>query len=233
MRCWLIVLLLFNANRLFAQQDKLSVLKDSVLPELKVLWQKKGLDWGDSLYIRIFKEEKELEIWAWKDSSYTLFETVRVCKMSGKPGPKRRQGDVQVPEGCYWINRFYPESNYHLALRINYPNESDRKLSDPIKPGGEIYLHGHCASIGCVAIKDKPIEKLYVLAKTAADSGQTQIPVHIFPCRMEGESLRLLTFLYPQHREFWLDLKVIYDIFEVKKRLPAITVNEKGRYRTR
>jgi len=43
---------------------------------------------------------------------------------SGKLGPKRQQGDMQIPEGFYHISGFNPASNFYLSLRINYPNPS-------------------------------------------------------------------------------------------------------------
>ena len=49
-----------------------------------------------------------------------------ICAGSGDLGPKRERGDGQVPEGLYEIDRFNPTSRYHLSLRVNYPNLSDR-----------------------------------------------------------------------------------------------------------
>ena len=54
---------------------------------------------------------------------------------SGTTGPKRAEGDYQVPEGFYYINEFNPNSKYHLSLGLNYPNASDKILSDSIDPG--------------------------------------------------------------------------------------------------
>ena len=71
---------------------------------------------------------------------------------SGTMGPKRLQGDYQVPEGFYYINEFNPNSNYHLHLGLNYPNASDKILSDSLRPGGDIYIHGSCVSIGCIPL---------------------------------------------------------------------------------
>ena len=83
---------------------------------------------------------------------------------SGTTGPKRLQGDFQVPEGFYHINEFNPNSNYHLSMGLNYPNSSDRILSDSLRPGGEIYIHGSCVSVGCIPLNDDEIEELYLIA---------------------------------------------------------------------
>jgi murein L,D-transpeptidase YafK len=104
----------------------------------------------------------------------------------GSLGPKRIQGDYQVPEGFYYVNEFNPNSNYHLALGLNYPNASDKILSDSVQPGGDIYIHGSCVTTGCIPIKDDQIEELYVLTTFARNLGQDFIPVHIFPVRFNN-----------------------------------------------
>lgn len=85
---------------------------------------------------------------------FTLFKTYKVCALAGSLGLKRMEGDYQLPEGFYYINEFNPKSNYHLSLGINYPNASDKVLSDSYKPGGDIYIHGSCVTVGCIPVKD-------------------------------------------------------------------------------
>jgi murein L,D-transpeptidase YafK len=102
---------------------------------------------------------------------------------SGAMGPKRMEGDYQVPEGFYYINEFNPNSLYHLSLGLNYPNASDRILSDSSRPGNNIYIHGNCVSTGCIPISDVPIEELYYIASNVKAQGQDFIPVHVFPVR--------------------------------------------------
>ncbi|MBC7451384.1 MAG: hypothetical protein H7259_07840, partial [Cytophagales bacterium] len=58
-------------------------------------------------------------------TQFTLTKTYSICSASGTSGPKRKQGDNQVPEGVYYIDRFNPASNFHLSLGLNYPNTSD------------------------------------------------------------------------------------------------------------
>ncbi len=65
----------------------------------------------------------------------SLFKTYKVCALAGTLGPKRMEGDYQVPEGFYYINEFNPQSNYYLSLGINYPNESDKVSKRFIRPG--------------------------------------------------------------------------------------------------
>ena len=158
---------------------------------LKKQFAAKGLAWpAKQIYIRSFKFDSQLEVWVRNSNNeqYKLFKTYKVCAMAGSLGPKRLDGDYQVPEGFYYINRFNPNSEYHLALRVNYPNQSDKLLSDSVKPGGDIYIHGSCVTVGCIPITDTQIEELYILAANAKNNGEDFIPIHIFPVRYSNKA---------------------------------------------
>ena len=228
--CTLLHSCTFAQNADSVSVAKIAALKDTMLPQLDTVFHKYGLVPGDSVLIRVFKQEKELELWVAKGSDLVLLKTFPVCAASGKPGPKRKEGDMQVPEGIYSVQYFNPESNFHLSFLISYPNEADRYFSDKEHPGGQICVHGECASIGCVAIRDEPIEFVFLSALLAEGKGQTAIPVHVFPCRMETENLRLLYIAFPQHQAFWDNLKTIYDRFERKPQFLNIKVDKKGAY---
>ena len=204
---------------------------------LKKEFEKKGLQWpAKYVYIRSFKYDAQLEVWVKSDAKeqYKLFKTYRVCMQSGTMGPKRFQGDYQVPEGFYYINEFNPNSNYHLALGLNYPNASDRILSDSLRPGGEIYIHGSCVSIGCIPLTDDQIEELYIIASYAKANGQDFIPVHVFPVKYSVKKsmdyLNSTTKKNLQLQQFALQLREAYDKFEEKKQIPIVLVNKKGQY---
>lgn len=205
--------------------------------ELKLAVQELGIDYGSmSLFIRAFKEEGELEVFV-SDSTredYVLLKTYDFCMLSGVLGPKRKQGDYQVPEGFYYIDRFNPYSSFHLSLGINYPNDSDRILSNASDPGGDIFIHGNCVTIGCIPITDDKIKELYLLAVEAKDSGQDHIPVHIFPFRLSADKLEAMRIQYsdePDLITFWENLQDGYVLFEHENRLPEILVDpDNGRY---
>jgi len=204
---------------------------------LKKQFAKAGLTWpAKQLYIRSFKYDSQLEIWVRNSSAepYKLFKTYKVCALSGSLGPKRMEGDYQVPEGFYYINVFNPKSTYHLSLGLNYPNASDMMLSDSIKPGGEIYIHGNCVTVGCIPIMDHQIEEVYLLASLARAQGQDFIPVHIFPVRYSNPvSLEVLNKICkddPDYQKFSNNIRLVYDLFEQRKKLPLISVNAKGEY---
>ncbi len=198
--------------------------------EAKLHWPPK------QLYIRSFKYDSQLEVWGRNDAKepFKLFKTYKVCALSGTLGPKRMEGDYQVPEGFYYINEFNPKSSYHLSLGLNYPNASDAVLSDSIKPGGDIFIHGNCITVGCIPIQDNQIEELYVLASYAKENGQDFIPVHIFPVRYNNsksfEYLLKATKDDQHYQHFSLKMKEVYDYFEQHKKLPFIAVNAKGDY---
>ncbi len=207
--------------------------KESVV---KKYFTDKKLNFGKyELFIRAFKKEKVLEVWV-KESGkvqFVLLHTYDFCSTSGVLGPKRKEGDFQIPEGVYHINHFNPVSNFYLSLGINYPNDSDRILSDKRKPGGLIYIHGNCVTVGCIPITDDKIKELYVLATEAKNSGQAKIPVHIFPARLNAGVVTNLIETEKadaQTSAFWKNLEPIYNDFQQSQKLKTVRVNPKGQY---
>lgn len=188
-----------------------------------------------NLYLRAFKKEQKLEVWVKENGTdtYGHLHTYDFCNVSGKPGPKRKEGDLQIPEGVYEINHFNPLSKFHLSLGINYPNTSDKILSDPKNPGSSIYIHGNCVTVGCIPITDEKIEELYILAVEAVNNGQQKIPVHIFPTRLETSSVEMLIKEVnpnPETIKFWKNLQIIYNDFETSNKVKSVHVNKKGEY---
>ena len=187
------------------------------------------------IFLRIYKAEGILELWG-KEKAETEFRLIKnysICSSSGHEGPKRREGDRQVPEGFYKINHFNPLSNFYLSLGINYPNASDRILSDKSHPGGSIYIHGNCVTIGCVPITDEGIKELYLAAVEAKNNNQQTIHVVIFPCRLEEASYGSLIGKYAGNQDYcnlWTDMKKEYDFFKQHHRRPSVTVMNNGRY---
>ncbi len=187
------------------------------------------------VFLRAFKQERKLEVWVQGKESdlWQLLHTYDFCASSGLLGPKRREGDLQIPEGIYQVNHFNPLSNFHLSLGIDYPNASDRILSDKRSPGGAIYIHGNCVTVGCIPLTDDKIKELYVLAVEARHHGQTSIPVHIFPSRLSADQMKTLATDYRDHTEliaFWKNLQPIYLDFESTKQLKKVTVGKDGKY---
>jgi murein L,D-transpeptidase YafK len=189
---------------------------------------------GYSLFIRAFKSERIVEVWvkSGRSSTYVLLKTFPFCASSGELGPKRKEGDLQIPEGIYSLNHFNPQSNFYLSLGVSYPNASDKILSNKKNPGSAIYIHGNCVTIGCIPITDDKIKELYILAVEARNNGQKNIPIHIFPTKLDVAGVTKLKndFSESTHLNFWSNLKMVFDDFEKTKTLKTVKVNSKGEY---
>lgn len=187
-----------------------------------------GVSWPpEELYVRAFKHERELEVWAGaRGQRLRKVKTFPFCAASGDVGPKRREGDEQVPEGFYTLDQFNPKSSFHLSLRVSYPNASDRVRGErPL--GGAIYVHGACASIGCIAIEDGPIEELYLMVLEARAKMRRDVPIHIFPRRLDAEGLAALERhprATPERVAFWRGLEPGWRLFEETRRPPRVSV---------
>ncbi len=178
---------------------------------------------GDKIYLRLFKQEGILEIWyKHKNQQYQLSKIWKICTFSGGLGPKKAEGDGKSPEGFYATRKslLNPNSNYHLAFNIGYPNAYDRSKG---YTGSYIMIHGKCVSIGCYAMTDNGIEEIYALVSQALNSGQTEVPIHIFPFKMNTANMK--KYQGSTHDAFWQELKPAYDIFQSQRRIPDISVH--------
>lgn len=182
------------------------------------------------VFIRVFKHEKELELWVKNttDTKYTLIKKIKICASSGDLGPKRQEGDGQVPEGIYDIPFFNPASNYFLALKVGYPNKSDRILATG-KPGGDIMIHGNCVTIGCIPLQDDPVKDVYILCVEAKNKNHA-IRVELFPCKFTNENTKLLADYPDSKNAFWNNLKPAYTYFEENKIPVPYTIDKNGKY---
>jgi len=202
---------------------------------LKKEFISKNMNWPPKkVFIRVFKYDKVLEIWTTDSTEYTLFKKYKICLLSGDLGPKRKEGDLQIPEGFYYINDFNYYSNYYLSLGVDYPNKSDRILSEYKNLGGLIYIHGACVSVGCIDVGNEAIDEIYTLCRIVKKNGQDSIPVHIFPVNYYNlKSLYYLDFKLknkPQIIEFEKNIFEGFKLFEEDRKLPNIFIDEKGVY---
>ena len=128
------------------------------------------------------KEERTLEVWGANESGrFQYLKSYPILAASGRLGPKLLEGDKQVPEGLYKIESLNPNSLFHLALRVNYPNAFDmaKGASDGRTAlGSDIMIHGKTASVGCLAIGNPAAEELFVLA---AETGIENVQVILSP----------------------------------------------------
>ena len=202
--------------------DRSAAAAQRVKPDLVKALAAKKLRWGAPVFIRIFKEEKQLELWVDDGKQFRLFKTWAICKFSGALGPKLKEGDGQAPEGFYFVPRarMNPHSRFHLSFNLGYPNAYDRASQ---RTGSALMVHGNCVSIGCYAMTDARIEEIYSLCDAALKNGQRFFRVHSFPFRMTEANMK-------RHGKSkwiseWRNLKTGYDWFEKTKQPPNVIVS--------
>jgi murein L,D-transpeptidase YafK len=211
-----------------AIQEKHSLL-DTKLNENKITFD------NLNLLLIAYKDNDLLEVYAKtkQATSYKKILNYDVCSRSGQLGPKRKEGDEQVPEGFYRIDRFNPTSKFYLSLGLNYPNLADQRKSKASRLGGDIFIHGSCVTIGCLPMTDTHIKEIYLLAVHARNNGQSAIPVYIFPFKMTDQNLAAYKAIYKDNEaltSFWDNLKSGYDKFTKKHQELNVGVDETGDY---
>lgn len=208
--------------------ERLADVRARLLPKLSEELAAKKCRLGQRVFVRIFKESRELEVWLRDEpGEWTLFRTYPIACFSGTLGPKTREGDMQAPEGFYNVTAkmLNPASKYHLAFNVGYPNAYDVAHG---RTGSLIMVHGDVCSIGCFAMTDAVIEEIYLVVEAAVKDGGS-VPVHCFPFRMTVERMASAD---PTHLDFWRELVPVYEVFEKERRVPKISV-EGGRYRAK
>jgi murein L,D-transpeptidase YafK len=106
-----------------------------------------------------------------------VVKTYRVALGSCPIGRKEREGDGRTPEGNYVIDFHKPDSDFHRALHISYPNTADleRACAAGVSAGSDIMIHGSPNGLGaigsmhrlydwtagCVAVTNDEIEEIY------------------------------------------------------------------------
>ena len=184
---------------------------------------------GAPIFIRIFKREFELEVWAKRGDRFEHFATYPICMWSGGLGPKLKQGDRQAPEGFYTVDTsaLNPNSQYHRSFNLGFPNAFDREHG---RTGSLLMVHGDCRSNGCFAMTNRVIDEIWSLLTSALGAGQKRVQVQVFPFRMTDANM--------SHRAenpnigFWRQLRAGYDAFERNHVPPAVSVCD-GRYTIR
>lgn len=188
--------------------------------------KEQGLELGNDVFVRIFKEQSELEVWMKKGDRFVLFATYPVCYWSGTLGPKIAEGDKQSPEGVYQVTRrqLHFSGRHPRAFSLGFPNTLDRHHQ---RNGTYLLVHGECSSVGCYAMTNAVIEEIFKLTQAALNNRQAAVQVHIFPFRptepnfaRHGQS---------QWTGFWRNLQTAHDSFERTRLPPKVSVCD-GRY---
>jgi len=197
----------------------------TVKPMLERAFTAKSLTFGAPVFIRIFKQSMELEVWVKQKARFTLFKTYPICTYGSKGlGPKTRRGDGRAPEGFYYVTpqSMNPVSNFYLSFNLGYPNRYDRLHQ---RTGGMLMVHGSCVSIGCYAMTDQGIREIYTIVEAAFRQGQPFFRTHIFPFRMSEDKMN--EYRRSEWMSFWMNLKQGYDYFEKNGVPPNVVVKDK------
>lgn len=131
----------------------------------------KGIVVADSIVVE--KAQRTLTLY----SGGYVVRTYRVALGKQPAGDKIRRGDGRTPEGLFHVDFKNPQSKYHMALHISYPDaaHAQRAASLGVSPGGDIMVHGlppayanlgaahteYDWTEGCIAVTDKEIEEIW------------------------------------------------------------------------
>lgn len=188
---------------------------------LKQQFVDKKLDWGSAVFIRIYKQSNELQVWVKQNNQFVLFKTYAICYYSGTLGTKTKTGDGQAPEGIYKVfpHQMNPNSSYHLSFNIGYPNAFDKANG---YTGSHIMVHGSCVSIGCFAMTNPIIEEIWTLMEAAFTQKQSYVNVFIFPFKLTQSAIK--TNIVNPSVGLWKQLLPIDSLFEQTHKIPNVTV---------
>lgn len=131
------------------------------------------MNYPKEIILTAFKEEQTLQVYAKDNNGIKIIKEYPFTAFSGKLGPKLKEGDRQIPEGIYKVEYLNPNSSYYLSIKVSYPNEFDKsktELTNMADLGGDIFIHGKAATIGCIPIGDEAIEELFLLTQKAINN---------------------------------------------------------------
>ncbi len=143
-----------------------------------------------SLVVKIHKADRILELWR----GNKRLERYPVSLGGAPEGDKKKQGDLRTPEGTFYVAWKNPKSNFHLFLGLSYPmprhadsgvlrglitKTQAQSIRDAVKKkrppsqttrlGGYVGIHGGGVggdwTLGCIALSNKHIERLYKALK--------------------------------------------------------------------
>lgn len=217
-----------SAAKTVTSPSRAAAAADRAEPRLREALRAADLQFGAPVFLRIFKQEAQLELWMrGADAKFVRLRTYPICTFSGRLGPKLRVGDGQAPEGFYSVrqSQLNPWSSYHLSFDLGYPNAYDRAHG---RTGSLLMVHGNCVSIGCYAMGDANIEEIYTLVAAALAHGQAAVPVHALPFRFDRTDAAALIDASPW-RDFWTELRAGWSAFEATRVPPLVSVKN-GHY---
>lgn len=196
-------------------------LYNKVYERLEPRFRYAGVDWPPKrVSLVALKEQRLLEVWVEQGDQWVHVHDYLIRAASGKAGPKLREGDRQVPEGFYNIIWLNPHSQFHLSMKLDYPNNYDRsqaRKEGRTGLGGDIFIHGEEASRGCLAMGNSAIEDLFVLTALV---GKDNVSVLIAPRDLRAEPLPGLASLVPRDwvEELTRDIAAALQAFPLERK---------------
>ncbi len=129
--------------------------------------------------VHVTKSERRLDLIG---DQGQILRSYKIALGQSPAGNKTERGDGKTPEGSYYIDARNPRSDYHLSLRISYPDKSDVRRAQKLgtDPGGDIFIHGlpngkswmywkynnkKDWTQGCIAVENDAIEEIYTLVQ--------------------------------------------------------------------
>ncbi|WP_295384147.1 L,D-transpeptidase family protein [uncultured Thiodictyon sp.] len=134
-------------------------------------------DYADRVLVK--KSERKLQLL----KSGQVLKEYKVSLSDNPRGHKIQEGDKRTPVGDYILDWRNPNSNYHKAIHVSYPNARDVQLAQylGVQPGGMIMLHGLPNGTtspvvradyhkldwtnGCIALQDQDIDEIWRLVR--------------------------------------------------------------------
>jgi len=197
--------------------DVVDIYGDESRARIKPFFEKNAISYPPKqIALLAMKDTNLLEVWASHDDAWKMVKRYTIQAASGKPGPKLREGDRQVPEGIYKIIGLNPNSSYHLSMKLNYPNKFDlnwAKKENRTQPGTDIFMHGKAVSIGCLAMGDETIEELFILVN---DVGIANVNVIITPTDPRKNQLLPPHGARPWVSELYADINTAFRPYKLK-----------------
>ncbi|MDQ2088021.1 L,D-transpeptidase family protein [Herbivorax sp. ANBcel31] len=174
--------------------DIINLTHDNVHKNLKPYFDKSNISFPpEKITFVSFKQEEKMELWVSENDEWIYVKAYPILGLSGESGPKLKEGDRQVPEGVYNIIGLNPNSYFHLAMLIDYPNKYDKKNAkndNRTNLGGDICIHGSNVSAGCLAMGDDAIEELfYIVVKAGIDN--TKVIIAPYDFRKDNNQIEL------------------------------------------
>ena len=134
------------------------------------------------LRIIVLKQEKKMELWGMdKSDKWTQIGDYPILTIPEGTGPKLRKDEMKTPEGVYKFSELNPNSEYYLALKLNYPTVEDKQIAkkegrNPSDLESDFLFHGMGYSKYNAAVTDRTLEDLfYILSKVALDNAEVLI----------------------------------------------------------